>query len=52
MLIFNLEEALYGLRPFGLPLDQIIIVKTFKKVERTINNGDLRNIFIQIKDEK
>ena len=52
LLIFNLEEALHGSRPYGLRLEQTIIIQTLEKIERAITPADLRNIIPQIKEEK
>ena len=49
MLIFNLEEALLKLRPFGLPLEQAMLQKCVKKLERLINFNDLRNFILTVK---
>lgn len=46
LLVFNLEEALLKLRPFGLPLDHNLLLKCIKKINRVVNINDLK-IFIQ-----
>lgn len=52
MLIFSLEEALLGLRPFGLPLEIGGFQKILKKVERTINLNDLKRFISACRETK
>ena len=52
MLIFNLEEALLGLRPFGLPLELNHLQKVLQKIERIISTNDLKSFIATSKEER